>query len=152
MYTGLVSEHPAAVNMLTGLTQCRTLQKQPFILRFHRYERGRTGKRPFQSDLKSQLCMLTHCLPMPGIVALMWRISRKRLKCIYPKNQNLFVNILMHFLNLHKIWKIFILKVKPHSLSISEVIHCEKRRCLNAFTFCYRRCCGSQCVNGLHTL
>ena len=53
-------------------------------------------------------------------------------KCIYLKNQKLFVNILMHFLNLHKILNIFLKKVEPNSLSILEVIHCEKRGWLNA--------------------
>ena len=47
MHTGLVSQDPAAVNVLTGPTQCRTLQKRTFILHFHHYGLGRCGKRPF---------------------------------------------------------------------------------------------------------
>ena len=47
MYTGLVPEHPAAISVLTCPAHCRSLQKQTFILRFHYYELGRRGKRPF---------------------------------------------------------------------------------------------------------
>ena len=47
MHTGLFSEHPAAVNVLTDPTRRRTLQKRTFILRFHHYGLGRRGKRPF---------------------------------------------------------------------------------------------------------
>ena len=43
MHTGLVSEHPAGVNVLTGPAHCRTLQKRTFILRFHHYALGRVG-------------------------------------------------------------------------------------------------------------
>ena len=47
MHAGLVSEHPAAVNVLTDPAHCRTLQKRPFILRFHHHGLRRCGKRPF---------------------------------------------------------------------------------------------------------
>ena len=46
MHTGLVSEHPVALNVLTGATRCRTLQKQNFILRFHHCVQGRSGEPP----------------------------------------------------------------------------------------------------------
>ena len=45
---------------------------------------------------------------MQGIVALMHWIYRNLFKCIYVKNQKLFVIILMHFSNLHKILNIFL--------------------------------------------
>ena len=47
MHTALVSEHPAAVNELTGPAHCRTLQRRTFILHFHHSELDRAGRRPF---------------------------------------------------------------------------------------------------------
>ena len=75
--------------------------------------------------------MLTECVAMPGIIALIRRIYRKPFKCIYLKNSNFFVNTLMHFSNQHKIVNIFSNKIGTDRLSISEVIDCEKRGCLN---------------------
>ena len=76
--------------------------------------------------------MLTNYLSMPGIIAIIRGIYRKGFKYIYFKNQELFVNMLMNFSNVHKILNIFIKKDVPISLSISEVIHCKKGGCLNA--------------------
>ena len=47
MHTGLVSEHPSAVNVLAGPAHYRTLQRRTFILRFHHSELDRAGRRPF---------------------------------------------------------------------------------------------------------
>ena len=47
MHTGLVLELPSAVNVLTGPAQCRILQKQTFILHYHRYGLSRRRKRRF---------------------------------------------------------------------------------------------------------
>ena len=46
--------------------------------------------------------MLTHCLPMPGIIAKIRGISRNQFKCVYSKKQELFLKSLLHFQNLHK--------------------------------------------------
>ena len=53
MHTGLVSEHSAAVNVLTGQTHSRTLQKGTFILHFHYSDIDRARRGLCQSDLKS---------------------------------------------------------------------------------------------------
>ena len=66
------------------------------------------------------------------IISSIRRIYHNPFKCIYLKNQKLFVNILMHFLNLDKVFNIFKINVEPHSLSISEIIHCKKWESLNA--------------------
>ena len=47
MHTGLVPEHPAAVNVLRRPAHCRTLQKRTFILRFHCPDLDRAGRRSF---------------------------------------------------------------------------------------------------------
>ena len=40
---------------------------------------------------------------MPDILAIILGIFRNQFKCIYLKSQTLFVDILLHFQNLHKI-------------------------------------------------
>ena len=62
----------------------------------------RAGKHPFQSDLKSQDCMLTHSLSMPGILAAIRGTYNNQFKCTYLKNQKLFAHILILFQNRHK--------------------------------------------------
>ena len=47
MHTGVVSKHPAAVNVLTGSPHCRTLQKRTFILHFPQFCLDRAGRRLF---------------------------------------------------------------------------------------------------------
>ena len=48
---------------------------------------------------------------MPGIVTVERGIYRNRLKCIYLKHQKRFVDILLHFYNVHKF--LDILEKKP---------------------------------------
>ena len=43
---------------------------------------------------------------MPTILAIIRTIYRNRFKCTYLKTQTLFLNILLHFQNLHEILKI----------------------------------------------
>ena len=47
MHTGLLSENPSAVNLLTGPTNCGNLQKRTFILRFNHSDIDRVRGRPF---------------------------------------------------------------------------------------------------------
>ena len=47
MHTGLVSEDPAAVNVLMHSAHCRTLQKRIFILRFLHFDLDRAERRLF---------------------------------------------------------------------------------------------------------
>ena len=44
--TGPASEHPSAVNVLTGLKHWRSLQESTFIPFFHNFETDTAGKRP----------------------------------------------------------------------------------------------------------
>ena len=51
---GPVSEHPSAVNMLTGPKHYRSLQDSTFILLCHYSDIEKAGKHPSYSDLKSR--------------------------------------------------------------------------------------------------
>ena len=98
----LASEYLSAINVLASPTHYRTLQNRTFILRLYHSDIYRAGKHPFQSDLKSQDCMLTHSLSMPGILATIWGTYNNQFKCTYLKNQKLFAHILILFQNRHK--------------------------------------------------
>ena len=43
---------------------------------------------------------------MPSILAIIQTIYRNRFKCTYLKTETLFLDILLHFQNLHEILKI----------------------------------------------
>ena len=91
---GLVSEHPSVVNVLTCPKHCISLQKQTLILGFRYSDLDKAAKRLFKLDLKSQDCMLNYCLPMLGILIIIWGIYGNLFKYIYLKNKKLSGNIL----------------------------------------------------------
>ena len=51
-------------------------------------------------------CFLTHWLLMTGILFVIQRIYRKQFKCNYIRNKNRFLNLFLHFWNLHQILNI----------------------------------------------
>ena len=59
---------------------------------------------------------------MPSTVAIVERIYRNQFKCIYLKNQTVFLYIL----------SVFRKRVECYSLSIFKIVHPEKRGYLNA--------------------
>ena len=61
------------------------------------------GKCLFLFCKKSQAFLLTHCLPMPSILLNITRICGSQFKCNYLKKENLFLNFLFNFSNLHQI-------------------------------------------------
>ena len=102
----LASEYPSAINVLTGPKHYRTLQNRTFIRRLHHADIYRAGKCRFQSDLKSQGFMLTHFLQISVILSTKRETYSNQFKCAYLKNQKPFVDILILFQNLHKIWNL----------------------------------------------
>ena len=85
---------------------------------------------------------LTHWLPSTSIPVAIWRISRNNFKRSFLRNEKLFLDFLLRFLNVHvefleKTWNIFLdipmrfwnasmlkhfeTKDEPSSLSISEI-------------------------------
>ena len=67
---GLRSEHPSAVNVLTCREHCTSMQKRIFTQPFVKSNLDHAGRRHFYSYLKSQDCMLSHCLQMLGILTI----------------------------------------------------------------------------------
>ena len=70
---------------------------------------------------------------MARILATVGRLYSNQFKCDCLKNQKRFVNIFLPFWNLNKILNFLKKKHETRSLSISEIIHSEKRGYLNAW-------------------
>ena len=148
----LASEYLSAINVLTGPKHYRTLQNRTFILRLHHADIYRAGKCRFQSDLKSQGCMLTHFLQISVILSTKRETYSNQFKCAYLKNQKPFVDILILFQNLHKIWNIL-----KKMLSIISSVFLKFITTKNVDTrmhsrSCFRTSFDNQRVNGSHTL
>ena len=128
--TGLVSENPLAVNVLTSPKNSWNLHKSAFILLFHHSGPNRARKSYFQLDLRFQDYLLTRWLPTTSIFVVIGRIYRYQFKSNYLKNHRLFA---LHFLiisiytKLSMFWK----KNEPHISSISGVIESEVCAYLN---------------------
>ena len=80
--------------------------------------------------MKSYDFLLTSWLPMIGILVKIWRISRKKFKCNYLKNQKTSLDFSLGFWNVPK-FRVFWKKDQSHSLSNSEIIDFEKGGYLN---------------------
>ena len=61
----------------------------------------------------------------------MCTISRNKFKRHYLKNKRLFVYFLLHFWNVHEIYNILKKKDEYPSLTISEIMDCERGGYLN---------------------
>ena len=61
----------------------------------------------------------------------MCTISRNKFKRHYLKNKRLFVHFLLHFWNVHEIYNILKKKHEYPSLTISEIMDCERGGYLN---------------------
>ena len=70
---------------------------------------------------------------MRSILVIIRGLYRNHIKCIYLKNQTLFLHSLLPFQNLYESLNILQKKKKkPHSVIISEVIHSKKGGYLSA--------------------
>ena len=67
---GLFSKHNSAVNVLTCPELWTSMQKRIFTQPFVKSNLDHAGRRHFYSYLKSQDCMLNHCLPMLAILTI----------------------------------------------------------------------------------
>ena len=68
---------------------------------------------------------------MSSIPAAICRIYGHNFKRHYLINKKLFVDFLLHFWNVHEIYRIFRKKDEYPSLIISEIIDAERRGYLN---------------------
>ena len=69
---------------------------------------------------------------MARVLVIILRISHNQFEYNYLKTQKIFLGILLHFLNLHKISNILKKKHDPNSLIIPEIIDSRRRGYLNS--------------------
>ena len=69
----------------------------------HEIQVKSVGKRLLYCDHKSKDCLLTHWPPMATLPAAICKIFSNNFKRFYLKNGRLFLDILFHFWNVHKI-------------------------------------------------
>ena len=129
--TVLVSENPLAGKVLTSPKNSSNMQKRTFILIFRSYEPNWVKKGYFESDLRFQDCLITHCLPTTSVFVLIERIYRYQIQRNYLKNRQFSANFFW-ILGIRIKFSMFWKKNEPHRSSVSEVIVSERCACLNA--------------------
>ena len=101
--TGLLSENPLAVKLLTSPKNSWNLQKSTFILLFFHFETNWARKSFCKSDLRFQDCLVARWLPTTSIVVLIETIFCYQFKSIYLKGCIPFALFCLNFWNLHEI-------------------------------------------------
>ena len=95
--TGVVSEKPIPVNVLTSPKISCNMQKTTFVLLFGAFELNIVRKGYFQSELPFQDCLITRSLPTTSILILIKRIYRYQTKQNYLKNRQFFAAVFLQF-------------------------------------------------------
>ena len=101
--TGLVSENPLAVNVLTSFKNSWNLQESTFVLSFIHSKLNWVRKSYFQSDLRFSDCLITRWLETTSILVIMDKIDRYQFISNYPKNRRVLAIFVLHFWYLNKI-------------------------------------------------
>ena len=101
--TGLVSENPLAVNVLTSFKNSRNLQESTFVLSFIHSKLNWVRKSYFQSDLRFSDCLITRWLETTSILVIMDKIDRYQFIWNYPKNRRVLAIFVLHFWYLNEI-------------------------------------------------
>ena len=101
--TGLVSENPLAVNVLTSFKNSWNLQESTFVLSFIHSKLNWVRKSYFQSDLRFSDCLITGWLETTSILVIMDKIDRYQFISNYPKNRRVLAIFVLHFWYLNKI-------------------------------------------------
>ena len=78
-----VSEYPSKSNMVNAHKHCSHLKGSPFTILIDHWEVKRPTKRLCYLYAKSQICFLTHCVPMPSILFLIETTQRNEFRWNY---------------------------------------------------------------------
>ena len=101
--TGLFSENPLALNVLTSFKNHWNLQESTFVLSFIHSKLNWVRKSYFQSDLRFSDCLITRWLETTSILVIMDKIDRYQFISNYPKNRRVLAIFVLHFWYLNKI-------------------------------------------------
>ena len=95
--------------------------------------------------------MLTHWLPMTSIRAAICRIFSNNFKRLYAKNGRLFLDFLLNFWNVHKIWNIWKKRMSVLAWLFPKVLLPKEVATETSTKSCFRTPFGNQRVNGFQT-
>ena len=104
--TGLLSESPVAVNVLTSPKNSWSLWKSTFILLFLIFEPNWVRKSHLQSDLRFYDCLIKRWPETTNILVVIERIYRYQFKSNYLKNDGLFAAMFLDFRFLLEIYNV----------------------------------------------
>ena len=108
------------------------MQKRIFTQCFVKFNLGHAGKRCFYSYLKSQDCMLNHCLTMLAILTIITYNMTRNWNAFILKTKN-FPEKFHFIFRIYMKFATFWTKSWAKSLSVFEIIHSKKRGYLNAY-------------------
>ena len=100
--TGLVSENPLAVNVLTSLKNSWNLHEKTFVLSFIHSELNWVRNTYFSSDLRCSVSLISRWLEFTSIVVIMERIYCYQFKSNYLKSLRVFAIFVFHCWYLHE--------------------------------------------------
>ena len=102
-----VLEDPSTSNMINGPKRFWNLGESTFTIFIGPCEDSPGWKSFSEWYAKSYDCLLTHSLPIIGILFLTEPIYCNIFRCNYVRNERLFLNFFWHFLHLGSILNIF---------------------------------------------
>ena len=121
----LFSEDPSTSNMVNGPKNSWNLNHSTFTI-FIDYCEGNSGRKKLcERYAKSWNCFLTHWLLLTSNIFLTEAIYCNMFICNYLRNEKLFQNFFLHFLNLYSILKIF---KKMMTLTAHVVLNLQTRK------------------------
>ena len=101
--TGLVSENPLAVNVLTSLKNSWNLHEKTFVLSFIHSELNWVRNTYFSSYLRCSVSLISRWLEYTSILVIMERIYCYQFKSNYLKSRRVFAIFVFHCWYLHEI-------------------------------------------------
>ena len=118
-------EHSLEVNVLKGPKHCWSLHDSTFMLTSHSCQTKWEMYHAFWSDLKCENRLITRWRPITCILVTIDRNSRNKFQRNYLQNQKHFLELLLHFWNVHKIFSFWKKKSAWETLIFLELLDPE---------------------------
>ena len=99
----IVSEDPSTSNIVNVPKHWRNVNHRTFNIFIDYHQVNWVSKWVSYWHTKSWDCFFTHWLPKKSIFFLIKTIQPYQFRCNYLRNKKLFMNFLLHFLNLEEI-------------------------------------------------
>ena len=122
-----VSEHPSTSNMANGSKHCWNLNDSSFTIFIDPCEGSSGWKSLSEWYATFEDYLLTHWVPIIGILFLTEAIYCNILRCSYIRSKKDFLNFLFAFCKFSFNFEHFQKKYDPHSWCICELTDSERR-------------------------